>query len=106
MMSNEDKRILRDFSHEIRKRFSDARIWAFGSRSRGDADSDSDLDICVVLDNVDREVDAWIRHVAWEVGFANERLITTIVLDSEQFERGPMSESTLVENILQDGIAA
>jgi predicted nucleotidyltransferase len=106
MMADEDNRILKEFSGEIRKRFPDARIWAFGSRSRGDADSDSDFDICVVLDHVDREIDGWVRHVAWEVGFVNERLITTIVLDSEEFERGPMSESTLVENILQDGVAA
>jgi hypothetical protein len=55
---------------------------------------------------VDRERDSWIRRVAWEVGFENERLITTIVLDSEDFETGPMSESTLVGNILQDGVVA
>lgn len=106
MISNQDKNILDAFSHEIRKRFSNAKIWAFGSRSRGTADWDSDFDICIVLDYVDREIDGWIRDVAWEVGFENERLITTIVLDSEQFETGPMSESTLVGNILQDGVAA
>jgi predicted nucleotidyltransferase len=106
MISNQDRRILGEFSYEIRKRFSNAKIWAFGSRSRGTSDWDSDFDICIVLDHVDGEIDGWIRDVAWEVGFENERLITTIVLDSEQFETGPMSESTLVENILQDGVAA
>lgn len=106
MISNEDRRILEQFSSKIHKRFSNAKIWAFGSRSRGTADWDSDFDICIVLDHVDRAIDAWIREVAWEVGFENERLITTIVLDFEQFERGPMSESTLVGNILQDGVAA
>jgi hypothetical protein len=55
---------------------------------------------------VDGEIDRWIRGVAWEVAFENERLITTIVLDSEEFERGPISESTLVGNILHDGITA
>jgi len=106
MISDQDRKILDEFSREIRKRFSNARIWAFGSRSRGTADWDSDFDICVVLDHVDRSIDSWIRNVAWEVGFENERLITTIVLDSEQFESGPMSESTLVGNIIQDGVPA
>jgi uncharacterized protein len=106
MITDQDRRILDKFSREIRKRFPRAKIWAFGSRSRGTADWDSDFDVCVVLDSVDRETDSWIRGVAWEVGFENERLITTIVLDSEEFETGPMSESTLVENILQDGVAA
>lgn len=105
-MSDQDRRILDEFSREIRKRLPNAKIWAFGSRSRGTADWDSDFDMCVVLEHVDRAIDRWIREVAWEVGFENERLITTIVLDSEQFETGPMSESTLVGNILHDGIAA
>jgi len=51
-------------------------------------------------------IDQWIRDVAWEVGFENERVITTVVLDKYQFEKGPMSESTLVANILQEGISA
>ena len=106
MMTDQDRRILDKFSREIRKRFPSAKIWAFGSRSRGTADWDSDFDVCVVLDYVDRETDSWVRGVAWEVGFENERLITMIVLDSEEFETGPMSESTLVGNILQDGVAA
>lgn len=106
MITDQDRRILDIFSREIRKRFPGAKIWAFGSRSRGTAEWDSDFDICVVLDSVNRETDGWIRGVAWEVGFENDRLITTIVLDSKEFETGPMSESTLVGNILQDGVAA
>jgi predicted nucleotidyltransferase len=106
MMADQDRRILDKFSSEIRKRYPNAKIWAFGSRSRGTAEWDSDFDICVVLDYVDEETDRWIRGVAWEVGYENERLITTIVLDSEEFDTGPMSESTLVANILQDGVAA
>ena len=104
MLSGEDKRILTEFSQRVRRRFPGARIWAFGSRARGEANWDSDFDIYIVLDYVDKEIDGWLREIAWDVGFENERLITTIVLDSEQFEKGPMSESTLVGNIIQDGI--
>ena len=100
------KKILDQFSNGVRERFPDARIWAFGSRARGDASWDSDFDTCIVLNRVEKEGIRWIRNIAWEVGFENECVITTVILDSEQFERGPMSESTLVENILQEGIAA
>lgn len=106
MISREDKKTLDKFSRGVRERFPDARIWAFGSRARGDASWDSDFDTCVVLNRVDKDVIRWIRNIAWEIGFENECVITTVILDSEQFERGPMSESTLVENILQEGIAA
>ena len=106
MMSKQDKRIFDQFTARIRKRFPGARIWAFGSRARGGGGWDSDFDVCIVLDRLDDKRDKWIREVAWEVGFQNECVITTIVFDADQFENGPMSESTLVANIMREGIAA
>ena len=53
----------------------------------------------IVLNEVDQKIDRWIRDIAWEVGFENDRVITTVLLDKEQFEHGPMSESTIVDNI-------
>ncbi len=106
MMSEQDRRILDQFTSRVRERFQDARIWAFGSRVRGNATWESDFDICIVLNQVNQETDRWIRDIAWEVGFENERVITTVVFDIDQFENGPMSESTLVANVLQEGVAA
>lgn len=106
MISEEDRKILSEFSLRLLQRFPDARLWAFGSRARGNATWDSDFDFCIVLDNVDSNIDQWIRDLAWEVGFENERVITTVVLDKYQFEEGPMSESTLVANIIKESIAA
>jgi predicted nucleotidyltransferase len=106
MMAVEDRRILNELATRLRHRFPEARIWAFGSRSRGNAAWDSDFDVCIVLDHAGQEADRWIRALAWEVGFENGRVITTIVLDKNQFEDGPMSESTLVANILREGVAA
>lgn len=105
MMSKEDRKILDEFTTRVRKRFSDARIWAFGSRVRGEATWESDFDIFIVLTQVDKKTDRWIRDIAWEVGFNNDRVVTTVLLDRAQFEYGPMSESALVANILRDGIS-
>jgi len=85
---------------------ADVRLWAFGSRARGEAQWESDLDVCIVLEKVDQHTDRLIRDIAWEVGFENDRVITTVVMDREEFERGPMSASTLVANILQQGVRA
>jgi predicted nucleotidyltransferase len=106
MISREDKKILGKFSRRVRERFPKARMWAFGSRAKGTATWESDLDICVVLDRLDDQAERYIRNMAWEIGFEMDRVITTVILASEQFERGPMSESSLVRNILQEGIAA
>jgi predicted nucleotidyltransferase len=104
-MNFEDQRILKELASRIRERFPGARLWAFGSRARGTAAWDADFDVCIVLDTVDQEIDCWIRDKAWEVGFVNDRVITTVVMDQEEFDHGPMSESTLISNILQEGIA-
>ena len=104
MMSKEDRKILKEFSSRVRERFSEARVWAFGSRARGEATWESDFDIFIVLGEVDQKIDRWIRDIAWEVGFKNDRVITTVLLDKIQFENGPMSESTIVDNILREGI--
>lgn len=106
MMSPEDQKIFREFKTRIKGRYSEARIWAFGSRARGEATWDSDFDVLIVLNEVDRKADRYIRDMAWEVGFANERVITTILIDNEQFENGPMSESSIISNILREGISA
>jgi hypothetical protein len=59
-----------------------------------------------VLDNLMHEDRRTIGHIAWEVGFEHERVITTVCFTREEFERGPMSESTLVANILREGVIA
>ena len=105
-MSDRGHHILEIFAARVRQHFPEARIWAFGSRVRGDATWESDLDVCVVLNRCDRHVDRLIGQVAWEVGFEHEAIIMPICFSSEAFEHGPMSESTLVMNIIRDGIAA
>jgi predicted nucleotidyltransferase len=106
MMSDQDRSIFDQFTSRVRERFQEARIWAFGSRARGNATWESDFDICIVLNQVNQKTDRWIRDIAWEVGFENERVITTVVFDFDQFENGPMSESTLVANVLQEGVVS
>ena len=106
MMSDRDHRILKLFADQVRQRFPEARIWAFGSRARGDATWESDLDVCVVANELTYKDRTAIGDIAWEVGFEHELLITTVCFTTEEFEQGPMSESTLVMNILREGVAA
>lgn len=106
MMNQRDRTILNQFAHQVRQRFPDAQIWAFGSRARGDAQPDSDLDICVVLETLDRSVKKAISHIAWEIGFDNDLLITTVKYSRHQFEQGPCKSSPLVQTIQREGVAA
>ena len=106
MLSNKDKKIFNQFASEVRNKFPAAKIWAFGSRVRGDATVESDLDVCVVVDKLDDESDSAIMEIAWQIGFKNDVIISTVTYSKEEFEDGPCSESGLVQNILGYGIAA
>ena len=106
MFSNKDEKISSKFAAEVRKKFPAAKIWAYGSRVRGDAAVESDLDVCVVVDKLDDESDSAIMQIAWQIGFENDIMISTVTSSREEFEDGPCSESGLVQNILKYGIAA
>jgi len=56
-MTKEDCKIFREFTDRVYERFSDARIWAFGSRARGEATWESDFDLFIVLSEVDQKID-------------------------------------------------
>jgi predicted nucleotidyltransferase len=105
-MDDSDRQVLEIFAAHVRERFPTARVWAFGSRARGEGDWDSDFDVCVVLDEFNALADQALSEIAWEVGFAHDRVITTIPFSRHEFEHGPFSESTLVETIRREGIAA
>jgi len=57
MMTKEDCKIFKEFTDRVYERFSDARIWAFGSRARGEATWESDFDLFIVLSEVDQKID-------------------------------------------------
>uniref|UniRef100_A0A832A425 Nucleotidyltransferase domain-containing protein n=1 Tax=Desulfacinum infernum TaxID=35837 RepID=A0A832A425_9BACT len=106
MMQEKDRVLLERFAARLRAFYPEAEIWAFGSRARGDAQPDSDLDLLIVLDKVNANLDCIIRDIAWEIGFESECVISTVLLEREEFECGPMSESTLVANVLHEGVRA
>jgi predicted nucleotidyltransferase len=105
-MTDSDRRVLEAFAVQVRALFPQARIWAFGSRARGDAAPDSDLDVCVVVEGLDEDADRSILAVAWEVGFANDVIISTLTFSLEEFTTGPLTRSPIVQEIRRNGVAA
>ena len=105
-MSPEDRGILELFARRVRALAPSAAIWAFGSRARGSAHPESDLDLLVVVPDAARDLRDGIYATAWEIGFEHGQVLSPVILSEEDFERGPMSASTLVANIRREGVAA
>jgi len=105
-MTKEDSSILSVFASSVRTRYPEARIWAFGSRVTGSYTQESDLDVCVVVNQLDDTIDKSIMDIAWEIGFENDMLISTVTYAKDVFERGPCSESALVKTVLERGVSA
>ena len=106
MMHKADLNVVEKFANRLRATYPMARIWAFGSRTRGEGTADSDLDLCLVLERIDAEIRSRISEIAWEVGFERDVLISTIVFSDEIFDHGPASASPLVKTIREEGVAA
>jgi predicted nucleotidyltransferase len=106
MITAEDREILDLFAARVRRQFPDARIFAYGSRARGEATWESDLDVCVILSQVRGDVEKEITRIAWEVGFENGIVITTVKFEKDAFERKANGRHPFVKSILKDGVAA
>lgn len=76
----------------------------FGSRARGEAEPDSDLDVLVVVDYLNPTLRKIISHCAWEIGFAADVLIQTVVMTRAQAEQGPEQSSLLMLVVSEEGV--
>lgn len=98
--------VLEQFAAAVRVYFPEAEIWAFGSRARGCATEYSDLDVCIIVNDYNEAADKKIMEAAWETGFNNDIVISTVAYSKEQFRNGALSSSPFVRTIMAQGIAA
>jgi predicted nucleotidyltransferase len=98
--------------HEVARKLVDGlapeigvvRLYAYGSRVRGDADPGSDLDLLVELREVTPAARRQILDRAWELSLKEGYVISVVVVSQEAFERGPLSVSGFAENVRREGI--
>jgi predicted nucleotidyltransferase len=80
------------------------RVYAYGSRVRGDADFESDLDLLVELRQVSRTARQQILDRAWELSLEEGYVISVVIVSEEALERGPLSLSGFARNVRREGI--
>ena len=80
------------------------RVYAYGSRVRGDCDPGSDLDLLVELRDVTASARRQILDRAWELSLEEGYVISVAVVSQEAFETGPLSVSQYAQNVRREGI--
>lgn len=80
------------------------RLYAYGSRVRGDADAGSDLDLLVELREVTPLAKERILDRAWELSLEEGYVISVVVVSQEAFERSPLSSSGFAQNVRREGV--
>jgi predicted nucleotidyltransferase len=104
MLTEIDRRIVREFQRRLAVIAPVLDLRVFGSRARGDAAPDSDLDVFVELEEATPELRQRISEVAWEVGFEMDRVISTVVTTRADLEQGAMGANPLVLNVQREGV--
>lgn len=103
-MAAADREIARKLRESLARRLNIEDFRVYGSRARGDATSDSDLDIYLVVTELTPALRRWIDEIAWEVGFDNDRVISTLVTTRRGLEQGPFGAQPVLQVIEREGI--
>ena len=80
------------------------RVYAYGSRVRGDCDPASDLDLLVELRHVTPAAKRQILDRAWELSLEEGYVISVAIVSQEAFENGPLSVSEYAQNVRREGV--
>jgi predicted nucleotidyltransferase len=77
----------------------------FGSCAREEEEFDSDMDVFIEVETLSQQVKNQIRNITWQIGLDTETVISPLIFSREEIENSPIRASSIVENILQEGIA-
>ena len=80
------------------------RVYAYGSRVRGDQDMGSDLDLLVEAREVTPVVKRRILDRAWELSLEEGYVISVAIVRQGALEDGPLSVSEYVQNVRGEGV--
>lgn len=96
--------IARRLVARLKGRIPVVRAYVFGSRVNGSASCESDLDLLIEIKGLTGAHRLIARAAAWEIGMAEDVVISVIVVDAEEFERGRLSGLLLSRTVRTEGI--
>jgi predicted nucleotidyltransferase len=77
----------------------------FGSCAREEEEFDSDMDVFIEVETLSQQVKNHIRYISWQLGLDTETVISPLIFSRDEIENSPLRLSSIVQNILREGIA-
>jgi len=99
-------KIAKKFADAVHDLVPGAVVKLFGSAARGEMEDLSDIDIYVELPDAEAAdpVREKINDLAWEVGFAHDRVIQSVIYQKSEIWESPLRSSPFIKAVTQEGI--
>jgi len=105
-LTDREVEALARLKQDLSARFPLVDIVVFGSRVRGDSDLESDLDVLVVLSvRRSHKIRAEVSGVVFEINLDLGTNISALVVGSEEWLNGRLSESPIKQNVDKEGVS-
>jgi predicted nucleotidyltransferase len=100
-------KIAKEFADAVHKLVPGTVVKLFGSAVRGEMGALSDIDIYVELPDAAASelVKERINDIAWEVGFAHDRVIQAVVYQKSEIWDSPLRSSPFIKAVKNEGMA-
>ena len=99
-----DNKILSQIKKIVKKRDPSAKIYLYGSRSRGTATSESDWDLLILLnrDNISFEVEREITSPLYDLEFDTGEVISPMVYTEKEWN-AKYKVTPFYKNVMKEG---
>lgn len=77
----------------------------FGSCAREEETFDSDIDVFIEVETLSQQDKKHIRDITWQIGLDTETVISPLIFSRDEIENSPLRSSSIVQNIMREGIA-
>ena len=104
MITAQEKKVLMELKQRLLSLSDIVELKLFGSRARENHDPQSDYDILIVVPELSSELKDKIREVIWEVGFANDMFISSLIVSKHEWYESPLRVSPIKSAIEEEGI--
>jgi uncharacterized protein len=103
-LSDNEMRILRKIRESVISVVSDATVFFFGSRARGNPQQHSDWDILVLIEKVTPEAKEKIYGVLYDIELEEDIIIGPLILARDEWENKRFRNHPIHEEIDKEGI--